>query len=259
MEIAVLADVGVEKIAERMPRLSLELATVSSDVAAAQRLRHRVFVEEMGARATLHSPGREQDFFDPWCEHMIVRDQTSGEVVATNRLLTSESARRLGLFCAEREFDLTRLGRLRHQLIEVGRACIDPTYRNGAALMLLCSGVATFARERGASYLIGCASISMADRGANAAAVYNQLARRYLAPAEYRVVPRSPLAALGDPVASAWTLPPVIKAYVRLGAWIGGEPAWDPDFDTADLPVFLPLMRVEERHARRFGHERRAA
>jgi putative hemolysin len=242
-----------------MSRLALELATDSGDIAAAQRLRHRVFVEEMGASATIRSPGREQDFFDPWCEHLIVRDQISREVVGTYRLLTADSARRLGTFCAEREFDLTRLGNLRTQLIEVGRACVDPAYRRGAALMLLWSGVARLARERGASYLIGCASISMADRGTHAAAVYAQLAPRHLAPTEYRVVPRTPLAPLRHSSASSSTIPPLLEGYLRLGAWIGGEPAWDPDFNTADLLVFLQLSRVEARHARRFLQEPQAA
>ena len=251
--------VRTENSAAGFPPLSLELATGTGDIAAAQRLRHRVFVEEMGARATARSPGHEYDFFDPWCEHLIVRDETTGDVVGTYRLLSAENARRLGTYCAEREFDLTRLRRLRHQLVEVGRACIDPAYRNGAAGLLLWSGVAQFARERGASYLIGCASISMADRGLTAAAVYARLAHRYLAPPEYRVVPRSPLAALGDPLMPSWTIPPLIKAYLRLGAWIGGEPAWDPDFDTADLLVFLPIARAEERHARHFLQERQAA
>lgn len=81
---------------ERTPRLSLALATRSCDIAAAQRLRHRVFVEEMGAQATVQSPGREHDLYDPWCEHLIVRDRTSGEAVGTYRLLTADSARRLG-------------------------------------------------------------------------------------------------------------------------------------------------------------------
>lgn len=248
-----------EKAFRSTLRLTLEHATGSGDIAAAQRLRHRVFVEEMGARATLHSMGREYDFFDPWCEHLIVRDQTSGDVVGTYRLLTAENARRLGTFCAEREFDLTRLGRLRPQLVEVGRACIDPAYRTGAAVMLLWSGVARLAREHGASYLIGCASISMADGGVNAAAIYTELARRHLAPPEYRVRPRSPLAALERPLATTWITPPLVKGYVRLGAWIGGEPAWDPDFNTADLLVFLPLARIEARYARHFLPERAAA
>ena len=241
------------------PELSLELAAGPADIAAAQRLRYRVFVEEMGAGATVHSPGREHDYYDPWCEHLIVRDRASHEVVATYRLLTADNARRIGAFCAEREFDLTRLGHLRRQLIEVGRACIDPAYRSGAAAVLLWSGATKLARERGASHLIGCASITMRDRGAHAAATYRQLVRRYLAPVEYRVFPRSKLAALANPLASTAPVPSMIKSCLRLGAWIGGEPAWDPDFNTADLLVFLPIARVDGRSHRQSPDERRAA
>ena len=241
------------------PLLSLERATGAVDIAAAQRLRYRVFVEEMGAQTSLHSPGREHDYFDPWCEHLIVRDRISDRVVGTYRLLTADNARRLGAFCSEREFDLTRLGRLRRQIVEIGRVCIDPAYRTDATLMLLWSGIARIAREKGASHLIGCASLSMADGGANAAAVYAELARRHLAPSEFRVFPRSPLAALSDAVTSTSAIPPLIRSYLRLGAWIGGEPAWDPDFNTADLLALLPITRVEDRSSRSLPHELQAA
>jgi len=241
------------------PRLSVEIATTSQDIAAAQRLRHRVFVEEMGARGVAGDGGRERDFFDPWCEHLVVRDRATGDVVGTYRLLTAEKASRLGTFCAEREFDLTRLAPLRSGLVEVGRACIAPDYRTGAAVMLLWSGVAARMREHGATHLIGCASISMADGGANAAAIYTHLARRYLAPIEYRVTTRSPLAALARPIPSTATIPPLINGCLRLGGWIGGEPAWDPEFNAADLLVFLPRARIEARYARHPLEDRQAA
>jgi len=107
------------------PELSLELATGSADRAAAQRLRYRVFVEEIGATPRVYSPGREHDYYDPWCEHLIVRRRASSEVVGNYRVLTADNARRVGAFCSEREFDLTRLGHLRRRLIEVRRACVD--------------------------------------------------------------------------------------------------------------------------------------
>lgn len=251
--------VRTEQVGLRVPALSLQLATTTHDIAAAQRLRHRVFVEEMGARAASQDRGREQDFFDPWCEHVIVRDRSSGDVVGTCRLLTAKNAARLGTFCAEREFDLTRLAPLRARLLEIGRVCIDPAYRTGAAIMVLWSGIARLMRQRGATHLIGCASISMADGGTHAAAVYAHAAQQFLAPIEYRVLPRSPLAALKHGIPSTSRIPPLIKAYLRLGAWIGGEPAWDPDFNTADLLVFLPLARMEARRARPFFEDRQAA
>jgi putative hemolysin len=131
-----------KKVIASTPQLSLERAAGSGEIVAAQRLRYRVFVEEMGARATVHSPGREHDYFDPWSEHVILRDRVSGNVIGTYRILTSDNARRLGAFCAEREFDLTRIGHLRRKLLEVGRVCVDPAYRAGATAMLLWSGAA---------------------------------------------------------------------------------------------------------------------
>jgi putative hemolysin len=242
-----------------MPRLGVEVAITSHDVAAAQRLRHRVFVGEMGARAVAGDGGRERDFFDPWCEHLIVRDRASGDVVGTCRLLTAERAQRLETFCAERAFDLTRLAPLRSGLIEAGRACIAPGQRTGAVVTLLWSGIAALKRERGATHLIGCASISMADGGASAAAVYTQLARSHLAPIEYRATTRSPLAALARAIPSTATVPPLIRGLLRLGAWIGGEPAWDPEFNSADLLMFLPRALIDARQARQFVEERQAA
>ena len=103
---------------------------------------------------------------------------------------------------------------------------------------------------------MGCASIAMTDGGANALRVYREVAAKHLAPIECRVFPRHPLAgrddlSATDAVGSA-SIPALLKGYLRLGAWIGGEPAWDPDFNTADLFVLLPLSRLEARYARHY-------
>lgn len=237
-------------------RLSVELATSASDIEAAQRLRYRVFVGEMGARMTGRVPGRDEDIFDAWCEHLIVRDREADQVVGTYRILTSERARRVGAFYADSEFDLTRLARMRPRAVEIGRACIDAGYRTGAVIMLLWQGLARLMRERDFQCLFGCASISLADGGANAVRVYHQLAPRHLAPIEYRVFPRHRLALRDDMETAAAgvpaIVPPLLKGYLRLGAWVGGEPAWDPDFNTADLFVFLQLAQLETRYARHY-------
>jgi len=106
-------------------RLQVALATSTSDIHAAQRLRHRVFGEEMGATLSSRAPGRDEDIFDAWCEHLIVRDCNSGNVVGTYRLLTAERARRLGTFYADGEFDLTRLSHLKPRMVEIGRDGMD--------------------------------------------------------------------------------------------------------------------------------------
>jgi putative hemolysin len=237
--------------------LQVALARSPDDVEAAQRLRYRVFAEEMGARTSRRRPGVDEDMFDPWCEHLIVRDGPGDDVVGTYRVLTPEKARRLGTYYAETEFDLTRLQLLRDDVCEVGRACIHPDYRNGAVIARLWQGIALLMLERSYRFLIGCASMGMADGGVAARQVADHVMPSYLAPIEYRVFPRSPLAP-ADPEAAPpkhdaeALVPPLLRAYLRLGAWVGGDPAWDPDFNTADFFVFLPLSRVTTRYARHF-------
>jgi len=240
--------------AERAPRreLSVGLAQSDREIRAAQKLRYRVFAEELGARLDCREPGIDRDIFDAYCEHLVVRDETSGEVIGTYRILSPESARRIGSYYSETEFDLTRLQHLRPNLVEIGRSCVHPDFRSGATITLLWAGLAQYMQERGYDYLMGCASISMADGGHIAATLYNQLLS-HLSPPEYRVFPRCalPLDALRQDLPEV-SVPPLIKGYLRAGAWICGEPAWDPDFNTADLPVLLPMARLDARYAKHF-------
>lgn len=234
--------------------LSVGLARGAAEVLEAQRLRHRVFAGEMGANLPSRTPGVDHDIYDPWCEHLVVRNDDSGEVVGTYRILAPDNARRVGYY-SENEFDLTRLQHLRPRLVEIGRSCVHPDFRTGATIALLWSGLARYMQENGHDYLMGCASVSMADGGHLAASLYNQLTvgeRSHLGPAEYRVFPRCPLplAALKRDLPA--DTPPLIKGYLRAGAWICGEPAWDPDFNTADLPILLPMSRVSDRYAKHF-------
>ena len=234
------------------PQLTVSFARSREDVRAAQRLRHRVFIEELGARIGARLSNVERDRYDPFCEHLIVRDHAIGEVIGTYRLLTPERAARLGTFIAGSEFDLAPLEALRGSLAELGRACIHRDYRSGAAIMLLWSGIAAFIRAQGVRYLFGCASIGMEDGGVNALAVYAAVSSHHLAPVQYRVIPRTPLAHIAGECARA-RIPALLKGYLRLGAWVCGEPASDPEFNTADLLVLLSLERLEARYARHFG------
>jgi putative hemolysin len=239
-------------------RLSVTLATNPGDVEAAQRLRYRVFAGELGARIDTRTPDRDHDMFDPWCEHLIVRDNQTDEVIGTYRILTADRAKRIGAYYADLHFDLVRLARLKPDMMEIGRACIHPDYRTGAAIMLLWQGLAQLMSERGVAYLIGCVSIGMADGGANAARVFERVAPRHLAPSEYRVRPRNALmprdGTRPEVEGVVPLLPPILKGYLRVGAWIGGEPSWDPDFNTADLLLFLPVARIAARYARHYLH-----
>jgi len=242
---------GLEKRRPRRPSLAVSLARTSSDILDAQRLRYRVFAGEMGANLPTRTPGVDHDIYDPYCEHLVVRDVDSSEIVGTYRILSPEKARQIGYY-SENEFDLTRLQHLRTRLVEIGRSCVHPDYRTGATITLLWSGLAQYMTERGYDYLMGCASISMGDGGHAAASLYNRLAVDHLGPQEYRVFPRCPLplAALREDLPAE--TPPLIKGYLRAGAWICGEPAWDPDFNTADLPILMPMAKVSNRYAKHY-------
>lgn len=117
--------------------LTVSLARDANEVYEAQRLRYKVFAEEMGARLSSSEPGIDSDIYDPYCEHLIVRDPLKDQVVGTYRMLTGANARRLGGFCSDDEFDLTRLDHLRDQTVEVGRTCVHRDYRNGTVIALL--------------------------------------------------------------------------------------------------------------------------
>lgn len=245
----------------KSPGLSLSIASTPEEVKEVQRLRYRVFIEDAGLSA-LENPSRlDQDEFDSYCDHLIVRDSSNLQVVGTYRVLRPAGANRIGRLYCEGEFELDRLQHLRGTMVEAGRACIHPDYRSGAVIMLLWAGLADYMRRHRCEYLIGCASISLADGGANAAAIYQQLAAsRHYAPVEYRVQPHLPFpmqqlqqsqqSLPSSPAESA--MPPLLKGYLRSGAWVCGEPAWDADFHCADLLVLLPLSNLDSRYARRY-------
>lgn len=232
-------------------RLSVSLTQSEWEIAEAQRLRYRVFAGELGARLATPEPELDRDLYDAHCEHLIVRDDDSGVVVGTYRILSPENARRVGNYYSENEFDLTRLQLLRPRLVEIGRSCVHPDYRSGATIALLWSGIARYMLENRHSYLIGCASISMADGGHAAASLFHRLGE-HMSPLEYRVFPRCPLPleALRNDVPAE--LPPLIKGYLRAGAYVCGDPAWDPDFNTADLPILMPVSCIDGRYAKHF-------
>lgn len=238
--------------ARQSPALAVSYARSDSEVLEAQRLRYKVFAGEMGARLPDPASGIDRDRYDAHCDHLLVRDTGSGEVVGTYRLLPGLKARAIGGFYADSEFDLTRIAHLRDDTVEIGRSCVHSDYRSGATIARLWSGLADYAMQHGYQYLMGCASLGMADGGHSAASVYRRLARDHLSPVEYRVFPRCalPLAALDRDVGAL--PPPLVKGYVRVGAYVCGAPAWDPDFNTADLLMLLPLSRMDARYARHF-------
>jgi putative hemolysin len=237
----------------RKHRLQVSLATTSEEIRAAQHLRYQVFVEEIGARLHTDEPGIESDRFDEHCQHLIVRDTDTGGVLGCYRILTDLQAVRTGGFYSQTEFEIGRILALPGRIMEVGRTCVHPDYRAGSVIALLWQGLARYMVLNRFDYLMGCASIPLGRGTAEAFTLYRELARYHLAPPEWRVYPRVPLPRMNlAGVTSEPQVPPLIKAYLRMGAKICGDPAWDCHFNVADLFILLQADDVRGRYARHF-------
>jgi putative hemolysin len=239
--------------AQRQPRFTARFAESAQDIRAAQRLRADVFGAEYGVRFA-HPQGLDCDRFDPHCRHLNVFDGRSGRLVATTRLLSGESAVQTGGFYSAAEFDLSPLlPNLRGRVLEIGRTCVHPDYRSGAAITVMWSALADFLMEEDFAYLIGCASIGLTEDSARYHAIVRSLQEEQFVPPEWRVRPRQQIPVLptlcGDVSAG---LPPLLKAYLRMNAKIGGEGSWDPEFNCADMFIVLDVSTLAGRYAQRF-------
>jgi putative hemolysin len=229
-------------------KLEVSWAGDEAEVRACQRLRYQVFVEEMGARLSVpHGApaGHDIDLYDRHCEHLMVRDLSDdglgGQVVGTYRVLTPWSSQQIGGLYTDTEFDLTRLHHMRPRMAELGRSCVHEDYRSGGVILALWAALGEFMQRHDLDTMIGCASISMRDGGHVAASIWEKLRHGHLAPIEQHVQPRLALPVDELRRDLPVELPPLIKGYLRCGAKVLGPPAWDPDFNTADLPLMISL------------------
>ncbi|WP_286900023.1 GNAT family N-acyltransferase [Thermocrispum sp.] len=231
---------------------SVLVAKTEDEVVAAQRLRHQVFGVEMGAK--LHSPvdGLDVDEFDQYCDHIVVREDATGEIVGTYRMLPPERAAEAGKLYSDTEFDLSNLAELRGSLVETGRSCVHADHRTGAVVSLVWTGIARYMVLSGHRYLAGCASVPLADGGSYAASVWDMLQEKYYADESLRVHPHHPWRTEGVPRVEKLVLPPLVRGYLRLGARVCGPPAHDPDFNVADFFVLLDIHSVDERYVKFF-------
>ena len=237
----------------RRPRLlQAERLQGAKALREAQALRFRIFSSEFSAQLKGAELGLDMDDYDPHCQHIGVRDLHSGALVATTRLLDHSAAQKLGRFYSEEEFNLVGLSNLQGPILELGRTCVDPAYRNGATITVLWSELAEILNEGDYRYLMGCASVTMQDGGLQAAVIMQRLREQHLSTEHLRAIPLTPLPAVQLPDNLHAEMPPLLKAYMRLGAKICGEPSWDKDFQVADLFILLKREDLSPRYARHF-------
>jgi len=245
------AQKGMERNTERSERaLRLYLARHQDEVEAAQRLRHRVFSAELGAQLS-GPPGIDQDEYDPFCEHLIVEDEVRQEVVGTYRLFLPEQVSKVGRYYSQTEFDLSRPLALNSRVMELGRSCVHPDYRQGAVIVLLWSGLAEAMSMWEIDHLMGCASVHSTD-GPALGALYRSLEANMVEP-EQRVFPLRPIPGFdANAQVKPVELPGLLKGYLRAGVRIGGEPYWDPQFHCADFFVWCDSRLITSRYQHRF-------
>lgn len=239
-------------------RFAIRLATTPAEVEAAQALRYRVFVEEMGAQAPAGCAAarREWDRYDEACEHLILADTLrGGEVVGTYRLMSDGGAARLGGFATEEEFDIARLRRSGRPLLELGRSCLDPRCRGGGAVHLLWQALAGIVADRGIGLVFGLASLPGTDAHVLAGPLA-LLQAEHVAPEAIRPVSRAPVAVEPGPLdrrAATLALPPLVKGYLRLGGKVGEGAFVDRRFGCTDVCMVLDTSALALRAGRILG------
>jgi putative hemolysin len=219
---------------------SARFAQSHREVEAALRLRYEVFNLELheGLESS-HATGQDEDAFDPVCDHLIVTDESTGNVVGTYRMQTGAMARQHLGYYSEQEFDFAPYEPIRHELVELGRACVHRDHRTMRVISLLWREIAHYASAHHARYLVGCSSLTSQD-SALGLAMYRQLAAAHLAAPRLRTMPLPAFAlAPSEPVTPSPSPPRLLRAYLSLGARICGPPAIDREFRTID---FLTLM-----------------
>jgi L-ornithine Nalpha-acyltransferase len=241
-------------------RLEVRLARDWTEIEAAQRLRYRVFMQELGAVGECDASGLDVDRFDSAADHLIVLDHAcGGTVVGTYRLMRRNQAVRCGGFYTEHEFDIGAIVAMPGEVLELGRSCIDPAYRNRSTIQLLWRGIAAHVFAHRVVLMFGCASLPGADAASHGHAL-DYLHRYHLAPASVRPVAiaaeRVAVALADEPPSSARqavaALPPLLKGYLRLGGWIGQGAVLDRRFNTTDVCMVVMTDHVTDRYFRHY-------
>lgn len=219
--------------------LVARITTDPCEIRQALELRYRVFAEDMGASVEGAESGIDKDRFDDICMHLIVKDNDTNAVVAYSRILTNDLAARAGGFYSSTEFDLSKVLQPGKTYMEIGRTCVDPEFRSGAAIGYLWGFLAEYLEAHNIDYLMGCCSIPVADGYGLASAVMDHLRESYMTPEDMRAIPKIPLPDVNTHLDGAKLVPSLLKAYLRIGVRICGEPYLDADFGVADAMILL--------------------
>lgn len=239
--------------------LEVKMATKKEEIVEALRLRYKVFIEETNNIQCFNNLKMETDLYDAYCDHLIVTNSESGKVVGTYRLLPGDRVKNHIGFYSETEFDLSQFPVDKGQILELGRSCIAAEYRNGKVIHMLWDGIASYIAKHGYHFLIGCASLTVQNQ-AELNEIYSLLKHYNIITDRFGVQPLQShqINGLKEIEVCATEkemyrrLPPLMKGYCLLGAEFGGEPVYDPIFNTTDFLIVLETSKIERRYRRHF-------
>jgi putative hemolysin len=256
----------------RAGNIGVRVAKTADEIDAAQRLRYRVFYEEMGAEpcAAARALHRDFDAFDAVADHLLVIDHAIGSgpegVVATYRLIQQDAAESIGRFYSDEEYDIATLVAFPGKLLELGRSCVAADYRGRAVMQLLWRGIAAYVYRHQIDLMFGCASLPSTDPDEWAAEL-TYLYQHHLAPPAIR--PRALESRYVDMLRmdpedlnnrrTLASLPPLIKGYLRLGGFVGDGAVIDHAFNTTDVAVIVKTDLVTDKYYRHYERQLRDA
>ena len=232
--------------------LVARITTDPAEIRQALHLRYRVFAEGMGANLPTAGEGIDKDLFDDAVHHLIVKDVHNNCVVGYSRILTNEMAEKTGGFYSATEFDLKNIIKPGKRYMEIGRTCVAPDYRSGAVIGLLWGGIAQYMSANNMDYLMGCASISLADGYSKAIAVIDYLREKHFTTEDMRAEPKIQMPSTRVDLDGKSLVPPLLKAYLRIGVKVCGEPFLDKDFNVCDALILLGKDDMNQRYLRHF-------
>ncbi len=238
-------------------RFIVKLAVTRQEIEAAFRLRFEVFNMELReGHPESYLSGMDQDAYDDYCDHLIVIDTEYEKVVGNYRMMSGTAAENPLGYYSETEFDLTALRDLPGAKLELGRSCVHKDFRNASVIGLLWRGIASYIDNYNIRHLFGCASLHSSNP-AEVSVVYSYLNRFHRADSRYHVRPLRRLKdvqmlSFCDREQAFSIMPPLMKGYLRLGAQICGEPAYDPVFGTTDFLILLDTEKLLGRYRRKF-------
>ena len=238
-----------------MERLGLKVCWASNaeDIKRVQRFRFKVFSEEYTPQFPQAHLGLDEDLFDPICDHLLIFESATQEIVGCYRIIPPSAAQHIGSMYCDSLFDLTPLQAIRSKIVEMDRSCIDKKYRNGSIILFMWKLIFNYLKQHGYEYIIGCSSMSIADGGHAAVSLHHRLMDSHHFSTVFAIKAKTPIDLDISPAAGKVSIPPILKGYLNLGAKVCSEPTFDPLFNTADYLTILKVSDMKPKYVQRFS------